>query len=111
MIKGCLMSKTIFNKLVRDNIPEMITIIGKDPVCETLDDQKYIEMLEIKLQEEIDEYLTVKEPEELADMLEVIYALAEANGLSKEALEKLRSDKAEERGTFSKKILLVEINE
>ena len=105
------MSKTIFNKLVRDHIPEMITIIGKEPVCEILDDEKYIQMLEKKLQEEIDEYLVAKEPEELADLLEVIYALSEANGLSPEELEKIRSDKAEERGTFSKKILLVEVQE
>ena len=105
------MSKTIFNKLVRDHIPEMIAIIGKEPVCETLDDEEYIEMLEKKLQEETDEYLELKNPEELADLLEVIYAISEARGLSEEQLNQIRFDKAEERGTFTKKILLVEVRE
>ena len=40
--------KTIYNKLVRDRIPEIIDADGKRCVTEILDDGKYLEMIDAK---------------------------------------------------------------
>ncbi len=63
-------------------------------------------MLEEKLSEELAEYQADKSVEELADLLEVIYAVAEARGCSRAALEACRREKAEQRGAFRNRILL-----
>ena len=47
--------------------------------------------------------------EELADLLEVVRAVAAARGSSIEEVETIRRDKAEKRGGFEKKILLTEV--
>ena len=91
--------KIIYNKLVRDKIPEIVEKSGK--ICETeiLSDEKYLEMIDKKLDEE------------LADLLEVIYAATKARGYSIEDLEKVRAEKAEKRGSFDRKILLKKVIE
>lgn len=98
----------IYNKLVRDRIPEIIEKSGNRCVTEILSDEKYIEMLDKKLDEEIAEYHNDKNVEELADLLEVIYACAQARGYSLEDLENIRANKAEKRGGFKDKIFLKE---
>lgn len=99
--------KTItYNKLVRDKIPEIIEKSGNKCVIEILSDEEYIEMLDKKIDEELAEYHKDKNIEELADLLEVIYACAQARGFSLEELENVRTDKADKRGAFKKKILL-----
>ncbi len=100
-----------YNKLVRDKIPEVIEASGKSCVLEVLSDEKYLEMLDLKLDEELAEYKEEKNLEELADLLEVIYAIATARGSSKDELEKIRLKKAEERGAFENKLLLKEVKE
>lgn len=67
-------------------------------------------MLDAKLDEELAEYHQDQNLEELADLLEVVYATAVARGYSVEELESLRKKKAAERGGFSKKILLKEVS-
>ena len=47
--------------------------------------------------------------EELADLLEVMMAVAKARGSSIEEVEKIRQQKADKRGGFEKKILLEEV--
>ena len=98
-----------YNKLVRDFIPEIITSSGKKCTTEILSDREYLRMLDIKLNEELAEYHESGAVEELADLLEVIYAAASARGYSKDELEQIRLKKAEERGAFEKKILLREV--
>ena len=49
--------------------------------------------------------------EELADLLEVIRAVAVARGWTWEELERVRQEKASKRGGFEKKILLREVRE
>ena len=68
-------------------------------------------MLDQKLTEELAEYHADGSPEELADLLEVIYAAAKARGISAETLNAIRAEKAEKRGAFEKKLLLVEVSE
>jgi len=95
-----------YHKLVRDRIPEIIESSGK--ICETevLADDEYLRMVDAKLDEELAEYHKEQNIEELADLMEVIYAAAIARGYSIEQLEQVRVQKAKKRGAFEKKILL-----
>ncbi len=104
------MTKT-YNKLVRDRIPEIIQSAGKSCTTEVLSDEDYLRMIDVKLDEELAEYHESGSIEELADLLEVIYAAACARGTSPEELEAVRVKKSEERGSFSRKILLKEVTE
>ena len=101
------MTKT-YNKLVRDKIPKIIESSGNTCTTRILSHEEYIDMLDKKLNEECAEYQADKNIEELADILEVIYAIAKAKGTSIEELEKVRLEKAEKRGGFDEKILLIE---
>lgn len=105
------MGETTYNKLVRDRIPEIIASGGKTCVCETLSDEDYLRLLDAKLTEELSEYQESRSLEELADLLEVLRAVAKARGWTWEELEQVRQDKAAERGGFEKKILLKEVRE
>ena len=100
-----------YNKLVRDRIPEIIENSGRTCVTEILSDEDYLRMLDAKLDEELAEYHADRNIEELADLMEVIRACAVARGYTLEQLEQVRADKAEKRGGFLKKILLVEVVE
>ena len=94
------MKEIVYNKLVRDKIPEIIEADGKTCETEILSDAEYIEMIDAKLDEELAEYL-----------LEVIHAAAIARGYSVEELEELRAKKAEKRGGFKDKIFLKKVIE
>lgn len=96
----------IYDKLVRDKIPKIIMKSGKTCLVEVLDNDKYVDLLDKKLFEEMLEYHLDKSVEELADIVEVIYAIAKSRGLSVEEFEKIRNKKADERGGFDNKILL-----
>ena len=98
--------KVIYNKLVRDKIPEIIEASGNTCETEILSDGEYLRMLDKKLDEELAEYHQEQNIEELADLLEVLYATAKARGYSIEELEHVRVDKQKARGGFDKKILL-----
>ena len=100
-----------YNKLVRDRIPEIIESSGKTCKVEILSDEDYLRMVDAKLDEELAEYHKDQNIEELADLLEVIYAATKARGYSIEQLETVRSEKAAKRGAFDKKILLKEVVE
>lgn len=95
-----------YNKLIRDKIPEIITSSGKQCIIEVMDVDEYIEALDAKLNEELAEYQADKTLEELADLLEVMYAVIKARGYSIEELENIRKEKAEKRGGFEKRLRL-----
>ena len=99
---------TIYNKAIRDKIPEIIQKDGFSCNVETMSDEKFLVEMEKKLSEEVAEYQNDKNPEELADILEVIYRIAKLKGISKEQLEKIRLDKVEKRGSFEKNLFLVD---
>ena len=100
-----------YNKAIRDKIPEIIQKDGHSCNVETLSDEKFLEQLEKKLSEELAEYQNEKNPEELADILEVIYRVAQLKGVSKEELEKVRIKKSEQRGGFEKNLFLIDTSE
>ncbi|MCM3093044.1 MULTISPECIES: nucleoside triphosphate pyrophosphohydrolase [unclassified Cytobacillus] len=104
-----------YNKLVRDQIPEIIEKTGKKFSTRILDDNEYIKELKKKGFEELQEYVETNNNEdaieELADVLEIIHALAEYHGASIEEVEEVRKQKAEKRGGFKEKIFLIEVED
>lgn len=101
-----LKGRVDYNKLIRDRIPEIIRASGGSALTEVLDDARYLELADRKLDEELAEYHESGNVEELADLLEVIYAAAAARGCSAAELDAIRAKKAAERGAFEKKLLL-----
>ena len=98
----------VYNKLVRDKIPQIIAASGKNCVTEVLQEDAYLQKLDEKLGEELAEYQESKSLEELADLLEVMAAVVKARGYSWEELERIRARKREKRGGFEDRILLKE---
>jgi predicted house-cleaning noncanonical NTP pyrophosphatase (MazG superfamily) len=95
-------------KLVRDRIPQIIREDGAEPVIYVADDDEYRHRLRDKLGEEVAEFLAADEtsaPGELADVLEVVHALAVDLGFDAAHVEKLRELKARERGSFANRIV------
>jgi predicted house-cleaning noncanonical NTP pyrophosphatase (MazG superfamily) len=103
-----LMNKR-YNKLVRDKIPEIIKSKGKHPVIHTASNEEYLISLNKKLLEEVSEYKKSEKPEELADLMEVIYAIGAVLGVSEKELDEIRANKARVRGKFLDKIILEKI--
>ena len=100
------MSRKVYNKLVRDKVPEIIQEEGKVVKTRVLDDAEYLEALIEKLGEEYEEFKADNNVEELADLQEVILALADALGIKHSDLAKKLSEKSLQRGAFKKKIFL-----
>ena len=102
----------IYNKLVRDKIPEIIKSNGANDVkTKILSDEEYLVALNTKLQEELNEYLSSGEIEELADLEEVLRAILDAKQTSYSDFEQIRQNKANKRGAFKNKIFLESVDE
>ena len=102
----------VYNKLIRDKIPEIIAKDnGKTCVTRIMADDEYLESLNAKMQEELNEYLASGEVEELADLEEVLRAILDVKGISYDAFEKIRNEKVLKRGAFKKKIFLESVRE
>ena len=101
----------VYDKLIRDKIPEIIEQSGKKCIVEVMDNDTYIDYLDQKLNEELAEYQQDKSIEELADLLEVMYAVVVARGYSVAELERIRLEKSEKRGAFEKRLLLKSVSE
>ena len=98
-----------YHKLVRDKIPRIIEAAGKTCTCSVLPEEEYLPLLNAKLSEEVGEYQESGALEELADILEVIHAIALARGSSIEAVEAIRQAKRDARGGFEQRILLEDV--
>lgn len=100
----------VYNKLVRDEIPLIISKNGEEPITRILDDEEYKIELEKKLLEEYNEVLGAtnsdERVEELADMLEVIRSLASLENKDLDDIIEVADLKKEKRGGFSNKIFL-----
>jgi predicted house-cleaning noncanonical NTP pyrophosphatase (MazG superfamily) len=103
----------VYDKLVRDRTPDIITAGGRIPVVRVAAVEEYRQRLQHKLHEAAEELGapdSLRE-EELAELLEILLALASLEGLSAEALEALRAQKAVRRGSFDRRLVLVEAHE
>ena len=98
----------VFNKLVRDKIPQIIESNGEVAEVEILDDERFLNELHKKLFEEAEEFVEEDSPEELADLMEVLYAIARLRNIDLNEVETIRKEKAQKRGAFEKRIFLKE---
>ena len=102
----------IYNKLVRDNIPSIIRNNNEIAITKELNESEFIKYLYLKLEEETKEVInstSSKEVlEELADLLEVIKFISKCNNFSLEDVIKKGEEKNLKKGSFNKKILLIE---
>lgn len=105
----------VYDKLVRDNIPEIIKSNNEEPIYRKLDDNEYWEYLLKKDVEELEEIKTantnIERKKELADKLELIIAMAEYNGYTLQDIIYEANNKRNKRGGFNKRILLEKVIE
>lgn len=94
-----------YNKLVRDKIPEYLDEKGISYEKRIAsNEEEYKAELIKKLEEEIREFMEAGDPEELADVIEVVEALKKLPDYAN--VEELRKNKLEERGAFDQRIIL-----
>jgi len=98
----------IYNKAIRDKIPEIIKESGKNCNVKKLNDSEFLVQLEKKLVEELAEYQESKNVKELADILEVIYRISELKGITSDELDCIKNEKAKKRGKFDDNLFLVD---
>jgi len=110
------MTKIIYNKLVRDRIPEIIAASGKQAQISTLDEHAYCDALLAKLDEETQEVKeavtegeTANIRKELADVYEVIDALLTLTGITYEQLQAEQINRHETRGGFARRLWLTSV--
>lgn len=96
-----------YHKLVRDKIPQIIEAQGQRPLIQILEKEEYSRALEQKLDEEVAEFHADKSKEELADILEVVFALAEDLGLAVGELMEVYRQKHDQCGGFRDRIFLI----
>lgn len=92
-------------KLVRDRIPELIAAGGKRPVVRELGGAEYTRRLDEKLAE----HLASGDPEERADLVDVVRAIAELQGIGWDGLERIREAKRTERDGLNRRSFLAEV--
>ncbi len=101
--------RVAYSKLVRDRIPDIIAADGGQPSTRVLDHASYQLALRSKLVEEAQEARASADEQlasELADVLEVLMALARAHDMRWEDIELQAADKRAERGGFDRRIFL-----
>ena len=97
-----------YNKLVRDNIPDIIVSKGDHATTHIANDKEYWEKLKEKLVEEVEEFAKDESIAEIADILEVITAIIAYKRFDPVELSEIKRKKKEERGGFEKRIILEE---
>ena len=105
------MPKKTYNKLVRDLIPDIIKLQGNIPIVSVLSEKEIVGELGRKLLEETNEYLLSGDLEELVDVYQVLLAILDESGIAFEQFEKLRQEKAYNRGEFKKRLYLSYVEE
>lgn len=104
--------KYVYNKLVRDKIPENINNTeGRKANYKTLSDEEYLIELDKKIFEEAHEFIEEHSVEELADLIEVISAIMELKNISLDDVEKARKLKNDKKGKFDSKIYLIDVEQ
>jgi len=101
----------IYNKLVRDKIPEIIKENGKESHCHIAEEKEYLEAIKAKINEEVEEFYETPCIEEMADILEVLRALGDCYGFDMDEIEKARVEKNRKRGAFKNRIILEKVLE
>jgi predicted house-cleaning noncanonical NTP pyrophosphatase (MazG superfamily) len=108
--------KKVYNKLVRDRIPEIIKKEGKNVSVRILSDDEFVSELYKKVKEEAIELAAVEGDltetvKEISDVYEVIDALIDALSLDREEIGRTRNERKENRGAFKQKLFLESVEE
>lgn len=104
--------KYVYNKLVRDKIPQEINNVkGRKASYRVLNQAEYIQELDKKLFEEAHEFVEEHSIEELADLMEVVLTIMEVKNISIEEVEKARILKQNKKGGFKDKIYLIDVEQ
>ena len=104
--------KYIYNKLVRDRVPEDINSMeGRKCNFKILNHDEYLKELDKKLFEEANEFIEEHSVEELADLMEVIFAIMKVRNISIEYVESARKIKNSKKGSFNDKIYLIDVEQ
>lgn len=104
------MSRTYYNKLIRDRIPHIIQNNDKQCEIKEMSNEEFCTALREKLLEEAKEAFEAESDDlvtELADLYEVIDALMEAYDIERDLVLKQQNARRIERGGFTKKIKLL----
>ena len=96
----------VYDKLVRDRIPEIIEASGSKCEIEVVSDEVALEYLYKKLGEEVEELLIDKNLDEIADVMEVLFAIGKKFGYSENEVLGRRSEKKDSRGGFEDNLVL-----
>ena len=96
----------LYNKLIRDKIPEIIENAGKQYEIHQADEQEYIEKLLLKVEEELAEFKEEPSIEEMADLFEVLDAVIDYYDFDKQEIKNYQEKKREEHGGFKKQLIL-----
>ncbi len=100
---------TTYNKAIRDKIPELIEKSGKRGIVKQLSDEEFLPELEKKLNEEVNEYLSSGDIEELVDITEIINRILELRNVSRKDFDSILSEKRKNRGAFDSNYFLIEV--
>ena len=103
--------KRIYNKLVRDNIPQLIKESGRDCTSRILNEKEYYDALLDKIVEEIEEYRISGNEEELADVYEVLDCLVQLKEYEPMHIDYLQLIRREKRGSFKDRVLLIDVED
>lgn len=95
----------VYDKLVRDRIPEIIESSGNKCEIEVVSDDVALEYLYKKLNEEVSELLEDKNLDEIADVMEVLFAIGSKYGYSEEDILNRRNEKRDSRGGFEDNLI------
>lgn len=96
----------VYDKLVRDRIPEIIESSGNKCEIEVVSDEIALEYLYKKLNEEVSELLEDKNLDEIVDVMEVLFAIGSKYGYSEEDVLNRRNEKRDSRGGFEDNLIL-----
>jgi len=99
----------IYDKAIRDEIPEILTKEGKKFKVEKVSDEIFLQYLNKKLLEEVNKYLESNSIEELADISEVITYILKLRNVNINQFESIALTKIMKKGTFEENLILKEI--
>jgi len=100
------MKKVLYNKLVRDRIPEIITDAGKTCVCNPVEGEALVSYARKKLLEEVNEFLDDPSPEEAADVMEIFHLLCDLYEIKDSHIMAQSTAKRVTKGGFDKGLIL-----
>ena len=103
LLKKLKGKEIIYNKLIRDNIPDVISSNFNYHIANT---EEYKIALFEKVKEELQEFIETPNVEEMADILEVIEAIINLFELDFNKIISFKNNKRKEKGAFDKRIIL-----